>query len=270
MRAIDLAINVDMSRLGRPSWLEQAGETFQRGESWYQDIELEELLPLMDEHGIEKAVLGIDVLEPSPHVMRFVEREPSRFYLAAGVDPRLGMRIVRGLDAFKREHPQQLVEARITPFLCDLAPNTPLYYPIYSRCIELDLPIGIYTGLPVPPMPGECQNPIHLDRVCLDFPELRIIMCHGADPWWDVAIRLMLKYPNLYLQTSAWAPKRLPARLFDFMNTRGRNKVMWASNHPSLPIERCFRELPELPLRKGVLDRYVYANAASVLFGSSR
>ena len=77
------------------------------------------------------------------------------------------------------------------------------------------------TGIPGPPIPGEVQNPIHLDRVCVRFPELRLCMIHGADPWWDIAIRLMLKYRNLRLMTSAWSPKRLPESLLHFMRTEG-------------------------------------------------
>ena len=59
----------------------------------------------------------------------------------------------------------------------------------------------------------------------------------------------------------------MPEELLHFMRTRGAHKVLWASNHPSLPLERCFRELPELPLPPEVLDRFVYANAERVLFG---
>jgi predicted TIM-barrel fold metal-dependent hydrolase len=267
MRAIDLAINVEMSKLGRPAWLEQAGQTFKQGDALYQDLEPEALLAELGRHGVEKAVLGIDPLDPSPHVLSFPERHPGRFFLAASLDPTLGMKSVRGLAGFARQFGSTLVEARIIPFLHDLAPNEPLYYPLYAKCVELGLPVSILTGLPVPPMPGACQDPMHLDRVCLDFPELVVIMGHGADPWWDVAIRLLLKYRNLYLQTSAWAPKRLPAELLHFMRTRGASKVLWASNHPSLPLERCFRELPELPLPPEVLDRFVYSNAERVLFG---
>jgi predicted TIM-barrel fold metal-dependent hydrolase len=268
MRAIDLAINVDMSRLGQPEWLKDADRTFQRGESWYEDLQPEELVPEMDRLGVEKAVLGIDPLDPSPHVMGFAAKHPGRFYLAAGLDPRRGTHALAALQDFVCSHEGLVVEVRVTPFMHDLAPNTPLYYPIYAKCIELGLPIGIYTGIPVPPMPSECQNPIHLDRVCLDFPELVVIMAHGADPWWDVAIRLMLKYKNLYLQTSAWAPKRLPVELIAFMNTRGSNKILWASNHPTLQLERCFAEFSELDLRPNILDRFLYTNAARVLFGS--
>jgi len=79
---------------------------------------------------------------------------------------------------------------------------------------------------PGAPIPGEVQNPIHLDRVCVRFPELKLCMIHGADPWWDVAIRLLIKYNNLRLMTSAWSPKRLPESLLHYMRTRGKNKVI--------------------------------------------
>ena len=269
-RAIDLAINGDMSRLGQPEWLKQAErETFKQGDSLYRDLMPDDVVAQLDAHGIERAVIGIDPLDPNPHVLSFLEKHPGRFFLAASMNPHDVMRGLRALEALKRQFPRELVEARVVPFQHDLAPDTPLYYPLYAKCIELDLVCGIFTGLPVPPLPGECQHPLHLDRVCFHFPELKLLMCHGADPWWDVAIRLMIKYRGLHLQTSAWAPKRLPPELIHFMNTRGQDKILWASNHPSVPIARHFEELPALPLREGVLDKYLYRNAARLFFGES-
>jgi predicted TIM-barrel fold metal-dependent hydrolase len=268
LRAIDLAINVDLSRLGRPEWLEHAAQqTFKQGEALHRDLMPDELVAELDAHGVERALIGIDATDPNPHVLSFLDKHPGRFFLAANLNPRDAMRGLRALEALKRRFPRELVEARVAPFQHDLAPDTPLYYPLYAKCIELDLVCGILTGMPVPPLPGECQHPMHLDRVCFHFPELRLVMCHGADPWWDVAIRLMQKYRNLHLQTSAWAPKRLPAELFHFMNGRGADKVLWASNHPSVPLARHFAELPALPLREGVLEKFVYANAARLFFG---
>ena len=104
------------------------------------------------------------------------------------------------------------------------------------------------TGIPGPPLPGEAQNPIHLDRVCVRFPELRLCMIHGADPWWDTAIRLMLKYRNLRLMTSAWSPKRLPESLLHYMRTRGKDRILFASDYPVLSMERCLGEAAALDL----------------------
>jgi predicted TIM-barrel fold metal-dependent hydrolase len=91
-------------------------------------------------------------------------------------------------------------------------------------------------GIPGPPLPAEPQDPIHLDRVCFRFPELKLCKIHGADPWWETAIRLMLKYKNLRLMTSAWSPKRLPDSLLHFMATRGKHRVIHASDSPVLAM----------------------------------
>jgi predicted TIM-barrel fold metal-dependent hydrolase len=91
-------------------------------------------------------------------------------------------------------------------------------------------------------------------------------MAHGADPWWGVAIRLMIKYKNLHLMTSAYSPKRLPPELMHFMNTRGQDKIIWASDHPALTMQRTISEAWELDLRDGVLDKYLYTNAKRLFF----
>ena len=103
--------------------------------------------------------------------------------------------------------------------------------------------------------------------MCRDFPDLRLIMNHGADPWWGVAIRLMIKYPNLYMMTSAWMPKYLPAELVHYMNTRGQDKIMWASDHPVLDMKRCLDGVDALDLRPGVREKYLYENARRVILG---
>ena len=150
--------------------------------------------------------------------------------------------------------------------MIDLPPNDAVYYPVYAKCIELGIPITINTGIPGPPAPGECQHPMHLDRVCLHFPELVLVMAHGADPWWGVAMRLMLKYRNLHLMTSAYSPRYLPAEFVHFMNTRGRDKVLFASDHPALTMERAVGEARALELRPGVLEKYLFENADRVFF----
>ncbi len=223
---------------------------------------------MTDQLGIEKAIVTTGSERPSAHVLSFVKSHPDRFALGAQLDARRGMKTVRALKQLARDCP--LVLARITPFALDLPPSDRIYLPIYVACIELDLPITVNTGIPGPPAPGECQHPLHLDRVCLRFPELKLVMAHGADPWWDVAIRLTLKYRNLYLMTSAYSPKYFPAELVHFMNTRGQDRVIFASDHPALTMERTLTAARELPLRPGVLDRFLYQNARSLFFPDGR
>ncbi len=265
VRAIDAWVNVSMGEMGRPDYLvEVASRYFKQGESFFRNYSVEETLKMMDEVGVEKAIVTTDVLRPSEHAMSFPEADPERFVLSAHLDPRKGMKTIRALETMAREQP--LVLARVTPFYFDLPPNDAVYYPVYAKCVELGLPISVNTGIPGPPAPGECQNPMHLDKVCLHFPELVLVMAHGADPWWGIATRLMLKYPGLHLMTSAYLPKYLPPDLLQFMNTRGRDKVIFASDHPAIQMKRCVESALELDLRPGVLEQFLYGNAERLFF----
>jgi predicted TIM-barrel fold metal-dependent hydrolase len=265
VRAIDPWVNVNMGGQIPPKWLVRVKEDyFKAGSDFFKDLDVDELLEVMDRSGVEKAILTTDCSQPSDHVLSFTAAHPNRFALAAAVDPRTLMKGCWALRELVKDHP--VVMARVIPFQCDLPPNHRSYYPLYASCIDLDLPISINTGIPGPPMPGECQHPMHLDRVCLDFPDLKICMAHGADPWWGVAIRLMIKYRNLHLMTSAYSPRYLPAELIHFMNTRGQDKILYASDHPVLSIERCVAEAQDLDLREGVLDKFLYQNADRLFF----
>jgi predicted TIM-barrel fold metal-dependent hydrolase len=264
-RVIDTWVNVTMGATGRPQYLVRVGKDyFKREQEMFQDISPGQLIEAMDAAGVEKAILSTTAEQPSKEVLAFAEQHPDRFAISVQLDPRRGMKTVRALESISRDQP--VVLARIIPFLINLPPDDRIYYPVYAKCIDLDLPISINTGIPGPPMPGKCQDPMYLDEVCVFFPELKLVMAHGADPWWTVAIRLMLKYPNLYMQTSAYAPKYLPAELIHYMNTRGQDKVMFASDHPVLPFERCIAEAEALDFREGVLEKYLYENAKRLLF----
>jgi len=254
-----------MGEMGKPDYLVRvAKDYFKQADDFFRNYSIEEMIEQMDASGVEKAILTTEAHKPSRHALEFVEKHPERFAIAAQVDPSKLMKAVRALDAIKRDYP--VVVARITPFYLDRPPTDPCYYPIYAKCCELDLPLSINTGIPGPPAPGECQNPMYLDRVCLDFPEIKLVMAHGADPWWNVAIRLMLKYRNLYLKTSAYLPKYFPPELIHFMNTRGKHKIMFASDHPAIQMERCLKEAEQLDLRDGVLEMFLYENAQRVFF----
>ena len=102
--------------------------------------------------------------------------------------------------------------------------------------------------------------------MCWFFPELKFITRHGGEPWTELAVKLMLKWPNLYYSTSAFAPKHYPKDIIDFANTRGADKIIYAGYFPmGLSLERIFAELPNVPFKDDVWPKFLRENAARVL-----
>jgi len=147
---------------------------------------------------------------------------------------------------------------QIYPFI---PTNAREYFPIYSKCVELDLAVFINVGFPGPRTPAWMQQPIYLDDVCWFFPELRVIMRHGGDPWVGECVRMLERWPNLYYATTAWAPRYYPEEIVDFANRRGTDKIIWAGYWPNLSYERVFSELEQLPLREHVWPKFLSENA---------
>ena len=264
-RVIDCLINVDFGDRPQPDWMIRVKEDyFKAGDEMLASTPADALIEEMDANGVARAVLLTRLAEPSPRALAYVEDFPERFALGiGGLDLLRPMPTLRALDAFRRSHP--VAYAQVGPsFWGDgrYPPSDAVYYPLYTKCSEWELPLCLATGLPGPPIAGEAQHPMHLDRVCQRFPELKLCMHHGADPWWDVAIRLMTKYRNLHLMTSAWSPRRLPAELLHFMRDRGRDRVIFASDSPVLTIERCVGEARALDLPDDVLEAFLHGNAA--------
>lgn len=269
MRAIDCLVNVHFGENDQPSWMTTTRDDYFKGsKSMFAPADMSALLDEMDANGVTKAVLMDNLTKPSVTARKFVEAKPDRFVLAMG-----GMNLLRPVPALRELSAVvadlPVVYAVVGPsFWGDgqYPPSDAVYYPLYAKCAELDLPLCVNTGIPGPPIPGEVQHPIHLDRVCVRFPELRLCMIHGADPWWDVAIRMLIKYRNLRLMTSAWSPKRLPDSLLHYLRTRGANKVIFASDWPVLRMDRVVPEALALDLPPDVLDNYLYRNAADFFF----
>jgi len=270
-RAIDCLVNVHFGETAKqPDWMLKVRDEYFKGpKSMFAQPDLDELIDEMDEQGVEKAILMFNMVRPSATALKFVDARPDRFALAVnGVDLLRPVASLRELTALTRDLPVAYTAIGAS-FWGDgrYPPSDAVYYPLYYKCAELGLPLCMNTGIPGPPIPGEVQNPIHLDMVCVRFPELKLCMIHGADPWWDVAIRLLIKYANLRLMTSAWSPKRLPDSLIHYMRTRGKQKVIFGSDWPVLPQRRVIPEALALDLPPEVLDNYLYANAQDFFFG---
>jgi predicted TIM-barrel fold metal-dependent hydrolase len=227
------------------------------------------VLALMDHHGIDKALIGMGDVgrdRQRPQVLRALDQHGDRFLGSLHVDPNRGMKAVRGLQRAVEEY--GVVAA--TSFPAGYNPQVPIddrrFYPLYSKCVELDIPMFVTAGVPGPRVPMLCQHVELLDQVMYDFPDLKVVMRHGAEPWQELAVKLMLKWPNLYYSTSAFAPRYYPKAIIDYANTRGADKVLYAGYFPmGLSLDRIMAELPTVALRDDVWPRFLRDNALKVL-----
>ena len=222
------------------------------------------VVAMMDAFGVQMAQINVSPKYPEGALAMF-EKYPTRFFGEVGVDPNAGMDSIRALEATINLHPN-IKAASAAP--CLLNPQVPIddkkFYPIYAKCCELDIPINMLVGVPGPRVPYKCQYPGLLDEVAYFFPELKVVMRHGGDPWTDLCVKLLLKWPNLYYSTSAWAPKHYPRDVLEFANKRGRDKVLFAGYFPGIGYDRIFSEMDDLPLNEETWQPFLRDNAINV------
>lgn len=263
VKAIDCWVNAS---LGAPD--KNADYLFPGlAERWGNGISTEQLIEAMDASGIDKALIvsGYGPGDTLAWVKTAIKAYPDRLYGSHIVDPREGMKAVRLIDDLVRNENFRLI--RMMAFMSQKPYDDAINYPIYAKCCELGVPISLNVGIPGPREPSKCQDPFALDEVCHFFPELKIIMAHGGEPWTELCVKLMLKWPNLYYMSSAFAPKRIPAPIVHYLNTRGADRVMYASDYPVLTFDRCMKEIAEMPLRDDeTRAKFLYENAQRILF----
>ena len=223
------------------------------------------VLAQMDKHGIEKAMVGVGFGDDRGHKRSAVERYPDRFFGSFSVDPNKGM---EGVYELVKAYETLGIKSAIA-FPAGYLPQVPIndkrFFPLYAKCIELDIPICVTTGICGPRVPSACQDTMLIDEVCWFFPELKFVMRHGAEPWADLAAKLLLKWPNLYYSTSAFAPRYYPEDIVNYANTRGSDKVMYAGYFPmGLSLERIMGDMPNVPFRDEVWPKFLRENAVKV------
>jgi len=213
--------------------------------------------PVSNDRVVEFAARHRDIL------IAFASIDPTRGAEAVAEAKRLvGGRVIRGL--------------KLHPPLQQFFPNDRLAYPLYEVFAEAGLPVlfhtghsGIGTG-----MPGgggvrlKYGNPMHIDDVAVDFPELKIILAHPSFPWQDEAISVCLHKPTVYIDLSGWSPKYFPPILIQYANTLLKHKMLFGSDYPLITPDRWLADFEKIDIRPEVRPLILKENAVR-LFGDS-
>lgn len=240
------------------------------GTAQYLDCALSpaEIVSLMDAAGVQRLMLSAWCrpgrwLTTNDEVARYVEAFPDRFSGVAAVDLATPVAAVRELRRAVRELGFKAL--RVVPWLWKLPPNDKLYFPLYVECIELDIPFCTQVGHTGPLMPSETGRPVpYLDEVALTFPDLRIVAGHIGHPRTDEMIGVAWKHDNVSIDTSAYLPAYYPPQLIHYLKTYGQDKVMFGSNFPQLPLDKCMQQIRAMGLAPKIEQKFLRDNARRV------
>jgi predicted TIM-barrel fold metal-dependent hydrolase len=209
--------------------------------------------PVSNDEVLSAARANRDVLIP------FVSVDPGRGTAAIVEAERL---IGAGARGFK-----------LHPALQAFTPSDRLAYPLYELIEASRLPIIFHTGhsgIGAGLRGGggirlKYGNPMDLDDVAADFPDLTIILAHPSFPWQDEALSVSLHKPNVYIDLSGWLPRHFPAQLVQYANTLLADKVMFGSDYPLISPDRWLADFENLPIRDEVRPRILKGTAARLL-----
>ncbi|WP_028478202.1 amidohydrolase family protein [Nocardia sp. CNY236] len=222
----------------------------------------------MDAGGVDLALIsawyGPDgVLVSNDEVSAFVAESAGRLIGVASVDLRRPVVAVHELHRAVTVLGMRAL--RVVPWLWGLPPNDRRYYPLYTACVELGIPFCTQVGHTGPLRSSETGRPIpYLDDVALEFPELTIVAGHIGYPWTVEMIALATKYPNVYIDTSAYTVRRYPLELLTYLKGHGREKVMFGTNYPMIFPQHALRHLDDLGLDEEVRELFLAGNARRV------
>lgn len=233
-----------------------------------QNLSAAQLVEMMDNAGVDCVMLcawhrpGTWVIS-NDTIAQFVRQFPHRFVGVAAVNLEKPVEAVRELKRAVTELGFKAL--RVVPWLWDRPPNDTLYFPLYVACIELDIAFCTQLGHTGPLMPSETGRPVpYLDEVALTFPELRIVAGHIGHPWIDEMIGVAWKHENVFIDTSAYAPRYYPPQLVHYLKTYGQDKVLFGTNFPQLSWENCVQQVQSMNLPEEIQLKFLGENARRV------
>jgi uncharacterized protein len=152
-------------------------------------------------------------------------------------------------------------------------PNDAAVYPIYEAMAETGLPVVFHsghTGVGAGQRGGggirlKFSNPMCVDDVAVDFPDMPIVLAHPSFPWQDEAISVALHKSQVHIDLSGWSPKYFPANLIQYANTLLRTKVLFGSDYPVITPDRWLADFARLEIKEEVRPLILKMNAAHLL-----
>ncbi|HWP84959.1 MAG TPA: amidohydrolase family protein [Terriglobia bacterium] len=230
---------------------------------------IESMIRKMDEDNVEKVFITQTKMfsyrnkwmymdTKLEEVAQYTQKYPDRFVGLAGYDPFHIKESLAELEVAVKQYGFKGVYIHIYGF--DIPLSDRKMYPLYAKCVELDVPVSMQVGHVLEGMPSEHGRPIYLDQIASDFPDLKMVGAHTGWPWVEELISACYKWENIWFGIDAWMPKYLKPEIVQFIGSRlGQDRCLWGTN--GLPWKESLRQVDELPLKPEVKRRLLRQNA---------
>ncbi|HSJ46293.1 MAG TPA: amidohydrolase family protein [Euzebyales bacterium] len=278
--AIDMHVHCEISADGRPALPQHLQDGARRffGDDTGPLPSIDDTAGYYRERDLAAVIFTIDIASTFGHdgvsnveIADAAARHPDVLIPFASIDPARG---VAGIAEARRLVVEHGVRGfKFHPNLQAFQPNDRAAYPLYEAITDLGVPAlfhsgqsGIGAGL----RGGggirlKHSNPLLLDDVAVDFPDLQIIIAHPSFPWQDEALAVAVHKPNVWLDLSGWSPKYFPPQLVRFADTMLRDRVLFGSDHPFITPDRWLRDFEDVAIRDEVRPGILKHNAARLL-----
>jgi len=280
IRAIDIHTHAEISANGHRAWndeIMEASEKYFKAQG-HRTPTIDELADHYRERRIAAVVFTVDAEHNMGHprisneeVAESCAKHSDILIPFASIDPwkgRAGAREARrlindyGVRGFK-----------FHPSIQQFSPNDRFAYPLYEVIEESGLPAVFHSGQTgigagVPGGAGirlKYSNPMLVDDVAVDFPEMRIILAHPSFPWQDEALAVATHKPYVYIDLSGWSPKYFPPQLVRYANSLLQDRVLFGSDYPSITPDRWLADFDRLEIKPEVRPKILKDNAAALL-----
>jgi hypothetical protein len=277
--AIDVHTHVEMSNAGHdslPDDLRDAAIRHFRGQM--ARPKAQEVADLYRERRMMAVVFTVDSESftghervPNEEVAEAARANSDVLIPFASIDPHKGR---RGVEEARRLIADHGVRGfKFHPNLQGFFPNDRMAYPLYEVIAEAGLPALFHTGHSGigSGLPGgggirlKYSNPMYVDDVAVDFPDMKIVLAHPSFPWQDEAISIAMHKPEVYIDLSGWSPKYFPPQLVRYANTVLRNQVLFGSDFPLIQPERWLADFDQLDIKPEVRPLILRENAIRLL-----
>lgn len=210
---------------------------------------------------------------PNDHIAEAVQKHPDVFLGFGAIDPWQGKVALDEVRRCKEELGLHGI-GELNPARQHFFPNDPRFYPLWEEAQRQGLPILFHGGMAgngagTPGGMGvklKFAQPIYLDDVAADFPELKVICAHPTWPWSSESLAIARHKANFFIDLSGWAPKYFPDELVQQVNSLLQDKALFGSDAPAIPLDRWLKEFDELEIKPEVRQKIMLDNAKN-LFG---